>query len=123
MKAILPKQPRLISVPASYLTKELIQLYNVVAYKDGVLIDIGGVHWLKSRRTSMGIMYCVVRIYPPGIYICGYGETRGSGYDRKSASFLNALELAEIKFDRPGGIRDALLAIAETLGYAKAIVV
>lgn len=117
-------------VPALLVSKETIQEYHLVATTpNGELIELAHVKWYKSRRTRGGIIHCMFWLQVPGLYVSGYGEARGSGYDKKSTAFGHALTSAGVKLDEEvafkgdGAVRKALEAIADILGYDKRLIV
>jgi hypothetical protein len=101
--------------------KEMISSMNVLVVRQNKIVDIMTVRWYMGRSSSASKMYCSLWIHPSGG--SSGGTAYGGGYDKRSASFADALTHAGVAYTGSlsgagmGAVRDACEAIARKLGY------
>ena len=100
--------------------KEMTSSMNVLVVRQNKIVDIMTVRWYMGRSSSASKMYCSLWIHSKS---SGRGDAGGGGYDKRSASFADALNNAGVEYSGSlsgagmSAVRDACEAIARKLGY------
>ena len=128
MKAILPE--RGLSNARNYSgKKELISVYDLVAYKDGKLHHLMTIRSWMGRSKTASTVYSSIWVHAQGYWTSGTGTAGGWGYHKTSAAAGYAIRSAGITLDEiidgrgDQAIREAMEAIALALGFDNTIVV
>lgn len=84
-------------------TKEVVQVRNLIAFKDGQFHDLACVRWYMARSNTAERVYCSIwipaRVF--GEYRSGHGMTSGYGFCKQSDAFERALNSAGIYVTEP----------------------
>lgn len=108
--------------------KEVIQIRNLIAFKDGEFHDLACVRWYMSRSKNAERVYCTVWLPTKlfGEYRAGHGYTSGYGFSKQSDAFERALNSAGVYPAEPvsgrgmSTVDDCLLEMAKHAGYDNA---
>lgn len=111
-------------------SKELIQVRNLIAFKDGQFHDLASVRWFISWSNSPDRMWCTLWLPTKlfGEYRSGTGITSGYGFCKQSDAFERALNSAGVYPVEPvsgrgmSTVDDCLLAMAKHAGYEHAYI-
>lgn len=107
--------------------KELTDCFKVIAYSKGELVEVVDCRVWMGRSRNASKVYATLWVHGKGIYTSGTGNAGGYGYCKTSAAIDEAIRSAGFKLDRSvsgtGQHRDALEAVARSLGFRKFIFV
>ena len=124
MKATLGRE---VSNAINYANKkETTRTYNVIT--DG-LANVITARCYMDRSTSASTVYASIWINTSEVHTSGKGKAGDYGYHKESAAIAAAIESAGISLDTDisgvgdGAIKEALSAIAESMGYSKFLIV
>lgn len=109
--------------------KEMVQTYNLVAYKKGELREVITVCCWMGRSKSASTVYATIWVRGPDYWTSGHGQAGGYGYHKISAAVGDAIRSAGIELDQSiSGVGEraitlAMEAIALKLGYRKTLII
>jgi hypothetical protein len=109
--------------------KELIRSWNVIVNSNDGLKNIITARCYMGRSASASTMYASIWIYDEKHHTSGSGKAGGYGYHKQSAAISDAIESAGIELNEDisgrgdSAIKEALEAIAATLGFESCLIV
>ena len=110
--------------------KEVVQVRNLIAFKDGQFHDLACVRWYMSRSNNANRVYCSIWLPTKlfGHYRAGNAHTSGYGFCKQSDAFERALNSAGVYPHEPvsgrgmSTVDDCLLEMAKFAGFEHAYV-
>ena len=109
--------------------KELVSTWNVIVNSNDGLKNIITARCYMGRSASASTMYASIWIYDEKHHTSGSGKAGGYGYHKQSAAISDAIESAGIELNEDisgrgdSAIKEALEAIAATLGFESCLIV
>ena len=109
--------------------KELVSTWNVIVNSNAELKNIITARCYMGRSASASTMYASIWIYDEKHHTSGSGKAGGYGYHKQSAAISDAIESAGIELNEDisgrgdSAIKEALEAIAATLGFESCLIV
>ena len=111
------------------VNKELVSTWNVIVNSNDGLKNIITARCYMGRSASASTMYASIWIYDEKHHTSGSGKAGGYGYHKQSAAISDAIESAGIELNEDisgrgdSAIKEALEAIAATLGFESCLIV
>lgn len=112
-----------MAVNRSYENKEMIQEINCLVIYNRKIREVCCIRFYMGRSSSATTMYCNAWFFGKDDTKSGSGSAGGGGYDKKSASFQEAMDKAGIQSNiRVSGrgmetAKEAVKAWAKKQGY------
>lgn len=117
--------------------KEQVAAMTVVAFRKGKFEEpVTARFWMARRSDGASPVYASVWVFGPrpadgseSVHLAGHGRANGYGYHKRSAALQAALSSAGVMLSEringvgDGAMRDALSAVARTLGYRRFTIV